>query len=54
MIRLTIRATDDSVPEVLLKMMQERLAAGAPTLPDVSDPLSHREIADAFGSVMVS
>ncbi|KAI9673463.1 MAG: hypothetical protein M1817_002925 [Caeruleum heppii] len=30
MYRLTIRATDESVPAVLLKMMEERLAQGAP------------------------
>ncbi|KAG6035210.1 hypothetical protein E4U41_006163 [Claviceps citrina] len=34
MIRLTIRATDDSVPTVLLKLMQDRLAQGRPTTLD--------------------
>lgn len=33
MIRLTIRATDDSVPHVLLKLMQEHLAVGVPIGP---------------------
>ncbi|KAL7276667.1 hypothetical protein RUND412_000327 [Rhizina undulata] len=32
MYRLTIRATDESVPPVLLKIMEERLALGAPPL----------------------
>lgn len=28
MVRVTIRATDDSVPPALLKLMEDRLAAG--------------------------
>ncbi|KAG6152127.1 hypothetical protein E4U37_004164 [Claviceps purpurea] len=34
MIRLTIRATDESVPSVFLKLMQDRLEKGQPTTPD--------------------
>ncbi|KAI9802892.1 MAG: hypothetical protein M1825_002123 [Sarcosagium campestre] len=34
MYRLTIRATDDSVPSVLLKLMEERLAQGPPSSSD--------------------
>lgn len=52
MIRLTIRATDESVPAVLLKLMEERLTAGASTRPERHD-LSRREISDAFANVMV-
>ncbi len=29
MVRVTIRATDESVPFVLLKLMEDRLAAGS-------------------------
>ncbi|KAG6304017.1 hypothetical protein E4U09_002285 [Claviceps aff. purpurea] len=34
MIRLTIRATDESVPSVFLKLMQDRLEKGQPTTAD--------------------
>ncbi|RYP15395.1 hypothetical protein DL765_005731 [Monosporascus sp. GIB2] len=37
MVRLTIRATDESVPPVLLKLMEERLAAGAPVIPELNE-----------------
>lgn len=33
MFRLTIRATDDSVPELLAKLMQEQLSKGIETHP---------------------
>ena len=57
MVRLTIRATDDSLPPLLLKMMQERIAKGlstfvreryVPASPTVSD------IADSFRNIMVT
>lgn len=54
MIRLTIRATDDSVPAVLLKLMQERLAAGASSAPEHFEPPSREDISDAFRNVMVN
>ncbi|VZH87039.1 unnamed protein product [Fusarium fujikuroi] len=54
MIRLTIRATDDSVPAVLLKYMQERLAAGISTGPDRFEPPSREQISDSFRNVMVT
>lgn len=54
MIRLTIRATDESVPPVLIKTMQERLEVGLSTLPEVLEPLSRREMSDVFGNVLVS
>jgi AP-2 complex subunit alpha len=53
MVRLTIRATDESVPLVLIKLMEERLAAGAPTQPHPAD-MSLREMKDAFGNVLVA
>ncbi|KAF4453615.1 hypothetical protein F53441_3760 [Fusarium austroafricanum] len=54
MIRLTIRATDDSVPAVLLKYMQERLAAGISTGPERFEPPSREQISDSFRNVMVT
>ncbi|KAK7415808.1 hypothetical protein QQX98_005590 [Neonectria punicea] len=54
MIRLTIRATDDAVPTVLLKLMQERLAAGISTGGDRFEPPSRDEISDSFRNVMVN
>lgn len=54
MIRLTIRATDDSVPLVMLKLMQERLSQGLPTTMEYREPLTREEISDSFGNIMVS
>jgi len=54
MFRLTIRATDDSVPAVLLKSMEERLALGVNTAPERFETLGRRDISDAFSSVMVT
>jgi AP-2 complex subunit alpha len=53
MVRLTIRATDESVPPVLAKIMEERLTVGVSTQPEVQEPLSRREISDGFGNVLV-
>ncbi|KAI0136806.1 adaptin N terminal region-domain-containing protein [Xylariales sp. AK1849] len=54
MIRLTIRATDESVPPVLLKLMVERLAVGVSTATTLNEGPTKREISDAFSSVMVA
>jgi AP-2 complex subunit alpha len=54
MFRLTIRATDDSVPPTLLKLMEERLAAGISTRSEVIEPPTRREISEAFASVLVT
>jgi AP-2 complex subunit alpha len=54
MLRLTIRATDDTVAPILLKLMQERLAPGVSTIAEQRDGPSHEEISDAFGNVMVN
>ncbi|TGO16347.1 hypothetical protein BTUL_0029g00370 [Botrytis tulipae] len=53
MVRLTIRATDESVPPVLIKLMEERLAVGISTQPEMQLPPSRREISDAFGNILV-
>jgi AP-2 complex subunit alpha len=53
MVRLTIRATDESVPPVLIKLMEDRLAAGFSTRPDVLMPPTRREISDVFGNILV-
>ena len=53
MVRLTIRATDETVPPVLLKLMQERIAAGISTVVDKYVPPTATEISDSFRNVMV-
>lgn len=53
MVRLTIRATNDSVPQVILKMMEERIAAGVSTLPETHFGPTPREISDTFSHIMV-
>ncbi|TPX10562.1 uncharacterized protein E0L32_008448 [Thyridium curvatum] len=53
MIRLTIRATDEAVPPVLLKQMEERLAAGMSTAPTQHVAPTPREISETFGNIMV-
>ncbi|POR38714.1 AP-2 complex subunit alpha-2 [Tolypocladium paradoxum] len=54
MIRMTIRATDESVPAVLLKLMQERLSLGKSTAPEYRESSSREEISDAFGNLTVN
>lgn len=54
MVRLTIRATDESVPSVLLKMMEERISAGVSKVPMVHEGPTRQEISDAFGHVLVT
>ncbi|KAG4435618.1 hypothetical protein IFR05_008893 [Cadophora sp. M221] len=54
MVRLTIRATDESVPPIMIQTMQERLEIGVSTHAEVIEPPSRREISDAFGNVLVS
>lgn len=56
MVRLTIRATDDSLPPLLLKMMQERLAKGVSTVSEryVPPQPTMSEISDSFRNVMVT
>lgn len=53
MLRLTIRATDESVPSILLKTMEERLAVGVSKEPEPYNAPTYREISNTFSSVMV-
>lgn len=53
MIRLTIRATDDSVAPILLSLIQERLSVGFPAVSERHPP-SEDQMLDAFGNVMVN
>lgn len=52
MIRLTVRATDESVPGVLLKLMQERLSLGQWMGAGRGEASSQREASDALGHVL--
>lgn len=54
MLRVTIRATDESVPQILLKLLQDNLSAGISTNQPLPSPPTHEDISNAFGSVMVS
>lgn len=54
MIRLTIRATDESVPPTLIKLMEDRLAVGISTQPEEYEGPTRREISDAFGNILVT
>ncbi|KAK4042037.1 adaptin N terminal region-domain-containing protein [Parachaetomium inaequale] len=55
MVRLTIRATDDALPPLLLKMMQERIAKGVSTVVQERYlPPTVSEISDSFRNVMVT
>lgn len=53
MLRLTVRATEDTLPPLMLKMMVERLAAGVSVRPEQYEPPSVSEISDSFRNVMV-
>ncbi|KAK3683931.1 adaptin N terminal region-domain-containing protein [Podospora appendiculata] len=53
MVRLTIRATDEALPPVLLKLMVERLEAGMPTGPEKYEAPSASDISDTFRNIMV-
>lgn len=55
MVRLTIRATDDTLPPLLLKMMQERIAKGVSTVQERHVvPPTVSEISDSFRNIMVT
>lgn len=53
MVRLTIRATDESVPSVLLKLMEERIGAGMSTVPESNLGSTLRQMTDPFANIMV-
>jgi AP-2 complex subunit alpha len=52
-VRLTIRATDESVSPILINLMKERLAIGVSTAPETTEAPTYRDISDAFGNVLV-
>ncbi|KAI8946437.1 adaptin N terminal region-domain-containing protein [Xylaria longipes] len=54
MVRLTIRATDESVPAVLLKLMEQRISAGVSKVPILQEGPTRQEITDAFSNVLVT
>ncbi|KAK0705073.1 Adaptor protein complex AP-2 alpha subunit [Lasiosphaeris hirsuta] len=54
MVRLTVRATEDSLPPVIIKMMEERLAAGVSIRPEKYEAPTASEISDSFRNIMVN
>ncbi|KAI0997214.1 AP-2 complex subunit alpha-2 [Podosphaera aphanis] len=54
MIRLTIRATDESVPGILVNLMEPRLAIGVPKEPDVPSKATRRAVSESFKNIMVA
>ncbi|PBP19428.1 ap-2 complex subunit alpha, partial [Diplocarpon rosae] len=54
MVRLTIRATDESVPPIMIQAMQERLEVGISTKAEIIEPPTRRQISDVFGNVLVT
>ncbi|KAI0601787.1 Adaptor protein complex AP-2 alpha subunit [Biscogniauxia sp. FL1348] len=54
MVRLTIRATDESVPPVLMKLMEEKISMGVSTAPELQERPTRREISETFGNIMVT
>jgi len=54
MIRLTVRATDETVSPILVKLMEDRLSVGVSTAPEYIAPPTRSEISDTFANVMVN
>jgi AP-2 complex subunit alpha len=54
MVRLTIRATDETVAPVILKLMVDRISSGVSTEAAKHMAPTPREISDAFGNIMVA
>ncbi|XP_044724484.1 AP-2 complex subunit alpha-2 [Hirsutella rhossiliensis] len=54
MIRMTIRATDESVPSILSALMQQRLSSGKLPAPEQRHLPTREEISNTFRNVMVS
>ncbi|RCI16550.1 hypothetical protein L249_2257 [Ophiocordyceps polyrhachis-furcata BCC 54312] len=54
MIRLTIRATDDSVPSVLLRLLQMRLSVGKSPAPEPRELPTSEQISNSFRNIMVT
>lgn len=53
MVRLTIRATNEKVPPVLLKMMEERLSQGVSIRPERYENPTANDISESFRNIMV-
>lgn len=53
MVRLTIRATDESVPNVLLNLMVERISVGMSTLSETHLGPTPSEISASFSNILV-
>ena len=53
MVRLTIRATNESVPPILLKLMEERISAGYLPIPEKREASPPSEISGMFRNIMV-
>lgn len=51
---MTIRATEETVPPVLMKFMEERIAEGMSTAPEKFQPPTRKEISDTFRNIMVT
>ncbi|KAI1820923.1 adaptin N terminal region-domain-containing protein [Xylaria intraflava] len=54
MVRLTIRATDESVPAVLLKLMEQRLSTGILKVAITQEGPTRQEITNTFSNVLVT
>ncbi|RDA93191.1 hypothetical protein CP533_3195 [Ophiocordyceps camponoti-saundersi (nom. inval.)] len=54
MIRLTIRATDESVPSVLLRLLQMRLSVGKSPAPEPRELPTSEQISNSFRNIMVN
>ena len=53
MLRLTVRATEDTLPPLITKMMVERLALGVSVRPEKYEAPTVSEISDSFRNIMV-
>ena len=54
MVRLTVRATDETVPPIILKLMVERIGAGVSTVVEKYHPPARSDISEAFSNIMVT
>ena len=52
MVRVTIRATNEDVPAALLKLMEDRLSAGAAV--EERNEMARQHVSDPFGNVVVA
>lgn len=54
MVRLTIRATDETVAPVILKLMEDRISSGVSMAPEKQTAPTPSEISEAFSNIMVT